>query len=103
MIPSSQEEANEPAKRPRPLKRGTDLVLKGLCGRDPAAELGRKTGLSPTIYSRRRTQLMNAARTGPARPEAKYHALEERLKQLEEENARLRMDARIFRDLCAID
>jgi len=100
---SPQGEASEPAKRTWPVERKIDLILEGLRRHRPVTELCREAGISPTRYYRWREQFVDAARTGLVHPETKRRTLEERIQQLEAENARLRQQVHIFQDLCTAD
>ncbi len=86
-----------------PVERKINLVLKGLRGPQSVTELCREVGVSTTRYYQWRQQFLNAARVGLAEPKANPNVLKERIQQLEAENARLRVQTRIFRDLAVAD
>ena len=100
---ASHSKANRAARQPWPVDRKVDLVLKGLLGHRPVTELCRKAGISSACYYQWRQQFINAARAGLAHPEAERHSLEQRVRQLEVENAILQQRVRILRDLCVAD
>jgi transposase-like protein len=89
--------------QPWPVERKVELVLEGLRGRRPVAELCRESGISPARYYRWRNQFINAARTGLAHPEAECCMLKERVQQLKVENASLQTRLRIFQELSVAD
>ena len=102
-VMSPQSETSRPANRTWPVERKIDLVLKGLRGQRPVTELCREAGISPTRYYRWRHEVIDAARIGLTHPEAEQYAMQERIKQLEAENAHLRREARVFQELCVAD
>lgn len=83
-----------------PTDRKVALVLAGLRGDRPVAQLCREAGISPTRYYQWRKEFIAAARDGLAGSDLKPHSLMERIEQLEAENANLRVQVHIFRDLC---
>jgi len=86
-----------------PVDRKINLVIEGLRGRRPVAQICREAGVSTTHYYRWRQRFLDAARAGLADPEVTPDTLEERIQQLEAENASLRVQVRIFRDVCVAD
>jgi len=102
MISRSRRETNA-VKKQWPVEHQINLVLEGLRGRRSVAELCREAGISTVRYYQWRQQFLDAARVGLAEPKANPNVLEERIQQLEAENARLRVQTRIFRDLAVAD
>jgi transposase-like protein len=100
---SSLVKVNEATQSAWPATRKMELVLEGWLKHRPITELCREVGISPARYYEWRQQFINAARMGLAHPEAERRALEERLGQLEAENAILQRQARIFQELCVAD
>jgi len=92
MIQSSQEGIN--------VDRKVDLVLQGLRGDRPVAELCREAGISTTSYYHWRRQFIDAAKASLAFHQPDRQALEERVRQLEAENVNLRRQVQILRELC---
>jgi len=78
------------------------VVLDGLRRRRSIAELCSEAGISPASYYRWRSQFINAAQIGLAQPGVERHVLEERIEQLEGENADLKRLVEILK-LCAVD
>ena len=103
LAPSSSVKVNEATQPAWPTARKMDLVLEGWLKHRPIRELCREVGISPARYYEWRQQFIEAARMGLAHPEAERHSLEERLRQLEVENAVLQRRARVFQELCAAD
>lgn len=99
----SSDKTGHAAKRAWPIERKINLVLEGLRGHRPVTQLCREAGISPTRYYQWRQQVLDAARVGLVHPEAERHALEQRVQQLEAENAHLQARVRIFQDLCVAD
>ena len=100
---SSLVKVNEATQPSWPAARKMDLVLEGWLKHRPITELCREVGISPARYYEWRQQFIDAARIGLAHPEAERHSLEERLGQLEVENAVLQRRARVFQELCVVD
>jgi transposase-like protein len=100
---SSLVKVNEATQPAWPAARKMDLVLEGWLKHRPITELCREAGISPARYYEWRHQFIQAAQMGLAHPEAEHRALEERLGQLEAENAILQRRARVFRELCVVD
>jgi transposase-like protein len=100
---SSLIKVNEATQPAWPAARKMDLVLEGWLKHRPVRELCREVGISPARYYEWRQQFIKAAQVGLAHPEAERRALEERLGQLEAENAILQRRARVFRELCVVD
>jgi transposase-like protein len=98
-----QREENNPVRQPWPVEQKVSLVLEGLRRRRPVTELCREAGISLARYYQWREQFIDAARLGLTHSEAERHALEERVKQLEAENASLQRRVRIFQELCVAD
>ena len=92
MISSVQVEINQ--------ERKIDLVLQGLRRDRPVAELCREAGISTTSYYHWRRQFIDAAKSSLTCPTADRHALEERVRQLEAENASLQKQVQVLRELC---
>jgi len=86
-----------------PVDRKINLVMEGLRRQRPVVQLCREAGVSTAHYYRWRQQFLDAARAGLADPEAEPGTLEERIQQLEAENANLRVQVRIFQDVCVAD
>jgi transposase-like protein len=91
-----------------PVERKIGLVLEERFDREPVVEICRKAGISMECYCRWRQQFIDAARFGMAHPQAVYEAddparLEERVRQLEMENASLRQQVQTLRELCTLD
>lgn len=79
------------------------VVMRGMRGHRPVKELCREAGISPTSYYHWQHQVIDAARIGLAHPEAENQALKEHIRQLEADNAILRQQVRILKDLCVAD
>ncbi len=99
----SHSTANRAARQPWSVDRKVDLVLQGLLGRRPVTELCREAGVSSTCYYQWRQKFIHAAQAGLACPEAERCKLEERIRQLEAENASLQQRVRVLQDLCLAD
>ena len=99
----SMPSAKRTAGPPWPADRKLDVVLQGMRERRPVKELCHQMGISPTSYYHWQHQVIDAARTGLAHPEVENQALKERIRQLEAENAKLRQQVRILKDLCIAD
>ena len=91
---------NEAMKPPSPADRKAKLVLEGLEGRRPVIELCREAGISPSRYRQWREQFIDAGRASLAGTASENCTPEERVKQLEAENAKLRREMRILQELC---
>jgi transposase-like protein len=91
------------ARQPWPVDRKIELVLEGLRGHRPVTELCREAGISTARYYQWRQQFLDAGRAGLASAEAQHNKLEERIRQLEAENASLQTRVRIFQDVCLAD
>ena len=91
------------ANQPRSVDRRLDVVLKGMREHRPVRELCREAGISKTSYYHWQHQVLDAARTGLAHPEAENQALKEHIRQLEAENASLQRHVRFFNELCVKD
>ena len=100
---SSWVKVNQATQPTWPAARKMDLVLEGWLKHRPIRELCREVGISPARYYEWRHQFIKAAQMGLAHPEAERRALEERLRQLEVENAILQRRARVFQELCVVD
>ena len=100
---SSLVKVNKAAQSSWPAACKMDLVLEGWLKHRPIRELCREVGISPARYYEWRQQFIEAAQMGLAHPEAERRALEERLRQLEVENAVLQRRARVFQELCVVD
>jgi len=100
---SSLVKVNETTQPAWPAARKMDLVLEGWLKHRPIRELCREVGISPARYYEWRQQFIEAAQMGLAHPETERHSLEERLEQLEAENAVLQRRARVFQELCVAD
>jgi transposase-like protein len=85
------------------IDRKLDIVLERMRGNRPVRELCREAGISPTSYYQWQHQIIDAARTGLAHPEAENWALKERIRQLEAENAGLQRQVRLLRELAIAD
>jgi transposase-like protein len=79
------------------------VVLEGLLRHRSVAELCREAGISPSRYYQWRQEVIDAARIALIHPEVERRTMEERIRQLEAENASLRRRARIFQELCVAD
>jgi transposase-like protein len=90
------------ATQPWPVDRKLELVLEGLRGHRPITELCREAGISTARYYQWRQQFLAAGRAGLG-AEAQHNNLEERIQQLEAENASLQTRVRIFQDVCLAD
>jgi transposase-like protein len=77
-----------------------DWVLKGLSGRSSVTEICREAGVSPVNYCQWRDQFLDAGRACLACNDLDDCTLEERARQLEIENANLRRQLKILRELC---
>jgi len=86
-----------------PVDRKINLVIEGLRGQRPVAQLCREAGVSTAHYYRWRQRFLDAARAGLADPGTEPSTLKERIQQLEAENASLRVQVRIFQDVCVAD
>jgi putative transposase len=86
-----------------PVDRKINLVIEGLRGQRPVAQLCREAGISTTHYYRWRQRFLEAARAGLTDSETAPRTLEQRIRQLEAENASLRVKVRIFQDVCVAD
>jgi hypothetical protein len=98
----------EGEKTPWPVERKISLVLEEWFDQRPVTELCGKAGISVECYCRWRQQFIDAARFGLTHPESMREAgdragLEERVRQLEAENAALRQRLRTLEDLCLAD
>ncbi len=102
-MPGSMPNARGPHNPSWPVDRKLDVVLKGMREHRPVKELCHEAGISPTSYYHWQNQVIDAARTGLAHPEAENQALKERIRQLEAENARLTQQVRLLKDLCIAD
>ncbi len=94
---------DQATRRPWPLDRKIALVLQGLLGRRSIKDLCHEAGVSPACYYQWRQQFIHAAQAGWAHPETQRHALEERVQQLEAENASLRQRLHVLQDICLAD
>ena len=90
-------------RRTWPVERKVDLVLQGMSGERPVAELCRTAGISRACYYHWRQEFMDAGRAGLARPQIATCSLEERIRQLEAENAPLHKSLRVFQELSVVD
>jgi len=86
-----------------PVDRKINLVIEGLRGQRPVAQICREAGISTAHYYRWRQRFLDAARAGLTDSEAASGTLQERIQQLEAENANLRVQVRIFQDVCVAD
>ena len=100
---SSWVKVNEATQPSWPAARKMDLVLEGWLKHRSVRELCREVDISPARYYEWRHQFIQAAQMGLAHPETERRALEERLGQLEAENAILQRRARVFQELCVVD
>lgn len=100
MIQASRQQPRELSRPTWPVDRKVKLVLEALQGRRPVTELCREAGVSPARFSQWRDQFIDAGRAGLSEPRAECRSLEERIKQLEAENASLRRQIRILQELC---
>jgi transposase-like protein len=100
---SPQVKVNEATQQPWSAARKIDLVLEAWLKHRQVRELCLEAGISSARYYKWRQQFIDAARMGLAHPEAERRALEERLRQLEAENAVLQRRARVFQELCVAD
>jgi len=90
-------------KQSRQVDRKVEVVLEGLRKHRPVKEICREAGISPTSYYHWQHQVIDAARTGIAHPEYENWALKEHLRELEAENASLRRQVRVLKELCVAD
>ncbi len=86
-----------------PLERKLALVLEGLRGHRPVTEICREVGISTSRYYQWRDQFLQAGREGLAQSEPDRRKLEERVHQLEAENAVLRTEKELFQSVCLED
>ncbi len=100
VVQGSRGRAAKPAHRSWPADRKVDLVLEGLSDHRPLTDLCREAGISPVRFRQWRDQFVDAGRAGLIYSEAKSDTLEERVKQLEAENAGLRRQVKILQELC---
>ncbi len=84
-----------------PTERRVSVVLEGLRGHRPVTEICREVGISTSRYYQWRDRFLQAGRKGLAQPEPEV--LEERLRQLESENAHLRVEKRILQEAAIED
>lgn len=103
VIHNSRRRKHETARRSWSAERKIELILEGLRGHRPVAELCHHAGISRACYYRWRHQFMDAAWMGLDHSEAANNVLEERLQLLEAENVSLRMRAQLFQELCVVD
>jgi len=99
----SRRKAGHAAKRSWPADRKAELVLEGLRGHRPIVELCREAGISTTLYYQWRQECLDSWRAGFTHAEADSRELEERVRQLEVENASLEMRLRVFQDVALAD
>ncbi len=86
-----------------PLERKVALVLEGLRGFRPIAVLCREAGIPTSRYYQWRDRFLQAGRNGLAQSETERRKLEERIHQLEAENATLRTEKDIFMSIAIED
>jgi len=98
-----QKKIRSTARQPWPADQKAELVIAGLSGQCDIAELCREAGISTACYYQWRRQFVNGGRSGLTHSEAKQRRLEERVQQLEAENASLQTQMRIFEDVCLAD
>ncbi len=79
-----------------PLERKVALVLEGLRGFRPVAVLCREAGISTSRYYQWRERFLQAGRKGLAQTQVEPEKLEERIHELEAENATLRTEKEIL-------
>ncbi len=72
------------------------VVLEGLRGRRPVAQICREVGISTSRYYQWRDQFLQAGRRGFIRSELECQKLEERVQQLQVENAALHVEKEIL-------
>jgi transposase-like protein len=99
----SQKKVRSTARQPWQADQKAELVLEGLSGRRDIAELCREAGISTACYYQWRRQFVNGGRSGLTQDAASQRRLEERVQQLEAENASLHTRVRIFEDVCLAD
>jgi len=100
MIQASRQPGERTTRPGWPAERKASLVLEALQGRRPVIELCREAGVSPVRFVQWRDQFIDAGRAGLTEPHAECRSLEERIRQLEAENASLRRQVRILQELC---
>ncbi len=86
-----------------PVERQVALVLEGLRGHRPVPELCREVGIPTSRYYHWRDRFLQAGRQGLAQSEAERQQLQDRVQELEAENAALRMEKEIFQGICLED
>jgi transposase-like protein len=90
-------------RRPLSAERKIGLILEGLRGHRPVRELCRHAGISRACYYRWRHQFLDAGRMGLGHSETESYTLKERVQYLEAENVSLRVQTRLFQELCMAD
>ncbi len=98
-------EATLPKTDPQswPLDRKVALVLEGLRGFRPITVICREAGIPTSRYYEWRERFLQAGRTGLAQSESERRKLEQRIQQLEAENATLKTEKAIFQAACIED
>jgi transposase len=84
-------------------ERKVDLVLQGVSGERPISELCRSAGISRACYYRWKHEFIDAGRAKLDDSQIAKQDLEERIQQLEAENANLRERMQLFEELCVVD
>jgi len=90
-------------KRVLSSERKVDLVLQGVSGERPISELCRSAGISRACYYRWRHEFLDAGRAKLVDSQTPRQDLEERIQQLEAENANLRVRMQLFEELCVVE
>ncbi len=86
-----------------PVERQVTVVLEGLRGHRPITELCRSVGISTSRYYEWRDRFLKAGKAGLDQAEVERRDLGERLRQLEEETAHLRVEKEIFQSAAIED
>ena len=103
VIHGSQESGQELPQKSWSVERKLNVVLEGMRTKRPVREICREMGISPTSFYHWQHQVIEAARTGIAHPEYENLALKEQIRELEAENAGLRRQLRVLKELCVAD
>ncbi len=86
-----------------PLERKVALVLEGLRGERPIAAICREAGISTSRFYQWRDRFIKAGGAGIARTEVEACKLQERIHELEAENAALRAEKEILKSVAIED
>ena len=102
-ISGSQGIGHELTQQSWSVERKLNVVLEGMRKNRPVRAICREMGISPTSFYHWQHQVIEAARTGIAHPEYENLALKEQIRELEAENAGLRRQLRVLKELCVAD